>query len=110
MRVRKVATMAAERQEMLRAAWLGGVHGHLSAMSEARAWALREVYLEMGRPKWGLNTFVASRVTKVGGGAPGVSAVGKSFARLRTLPKQCPDSAQTVPITVPNTVPIGKTR
>ena len=102
--------MAAERQEMLRAAWLGGVHGHLSAMSEARAWALREVYLEMGRPKCELNTFVASCATKVSGGALGVSAVGKSFAWLRTLPKQCPDSAQTVPITVPNTVPIGKTQ
>ena len=71
---------------------------------------MREVYLEIGRPKCGLNTFVASRVTKVGGGAPGVSAVGKFFARLRTLPKQCPDSAQTVPSTVPGTVPIGKTR
>ena len=54
----------------------------MSAMSEARAWALREVYLEMGKPKWGLNTFVASRITKVGGGAPGVSAVSKFFARL----------------------------
>ena len=74
--------MAEERQEALRAAWLGGAHGHLSAMSEARAWALREVYLEMGKPKWGLNTFVASRITKVGGGAPGVSAVVKFFARV----------------------------
>ena len=74
--------MAEARQEALRAAWLGGTQGHLSAMSEARAWALREVYLEMGKPKWGLNTFVASRITKVGGGAPGVSAVAKFFARV----------------------------
>ena len=74
--------MAEGRQELLRAAWLGGVHGHLSAMAEARAWSLREVYVEMGKPKYGLNTFVASRLTKVGGGAPGVSAVIKFFARL----------------------------
>ena len=43
---------------------------------------MREVYWEMGKPKWGLNTFVASRLTKVGGGALGVSAVVKFFARL----------------------------
>ena len=31
-------------QELLRKAWLGGRDGNLSALSEARAWALREVW------------------------------------------------------------------
>ena len=36
-------TMARSQQDVLREAWLGGRDGNLSALSEARAWALREV-------------------------------------------------------------------
>ena len=35
----RVLPMSATRQELLRDAWLGGSKGHLSALSEARAWS-----------------------------------------------------------------------
>ena len=53
--------MAADKQELLRDAWLGGCKGHLSALSEARAWALREVWNEAGKPDYGMCTFIAGR-------------------------------------------------
>ena len=36
--------MAKSRQELLRAAWLEGSNGNMSALTEARAWALREAW------------------------------------------------------------------
>ena len=35
-------------QDLLKKAWLGGRKGHMSALSEARAWALREMWRDAG--------------------------------------------------------------
>ena len=43
----------------------------------AKAWALREVWKEQGRPTYGMYTFIAQKVTKVGGGHPLPEAVKK---------------------------------
>ena len=54
--------MAASQQQLLRQAWLHGRRGCLSARSEAKAWALRELWLAEGSDAWGVNAFVAARV------------------------------------------------
>ena len=43
----------------------------------AKAWALREVWKEQGRSTYGMYTFIAQKVTKVGGGHPLPEAVKK---------------------------------
>ena len=43
----------------------------------AKAWALREVWKEQGRPTYGMYTFIAQKITKVGGGHPLPEAVKK---------------------------------
>ena len=58
--------MAASKQELLREAWLGGRTGYLSAMEEARAWALREAWQEEGKSIYGMLTHIASKVYKIG--------------------------------------------
>jgi len=72
------------QQELLRQAWLGGRVGSLSALSEARAWALREVWRESGKSDHGMLSFIARKVKKVGvgrrvGGAPNHSAISQLF-------------------------------
>ena len=58
--------MAVSRQELLREAWLGGRTGYLSAMEEARAWALREAWKdEHGESTYGMLTHIASKVYKI---------------------------------------------
>ena len=65
-----VLAMSDSHQELLRKAWTEGRTGTLSALSEAKAWALREVWRSEGNSDWGLMNFVAERVEKIGGGAP----------------------------------------
>ena len=60
--------MAAE--ESLRQAWLVGVEGRLSGREQAKAWALREVWLVDGRKPYGMFEFVASRTRKTHNGKP----------------------------------------
>ena len=57
-------------QSLLEEAWTGGSRGHMSAVAEARVWAVREVWREQhqGKGDYGLLSFVAARVKKVGGG------------------------------------------
>ena len=43
-----------DRQEVLRAAWLEGQQGRLSAQGEARAWALREAWETMHKTAYGM--------------------------------------------------------
>lgn len=74
--------MAASQQELLRKAWLGGRDGYLSALSEARAWALREVWREEGKPAYGMCVAIADKVVKVGGGAPTKEAVRQLFEKV----------------------------
>ena len=70
------------QQDLLRKAWTGGRTGYLSALSEAKAWALREVWRAEGRGDWGMTSFVAQRVQKIGGGKPGQPAISKFFQKV----------------------------
>ena len=82
--------MAETQQELLRKAWTEGRKGTLSALSEAKAWALREVWRSEGHGDWGLMSFVAERVTKIGGGHPQQPAVSKFFAKVDKDPDWFP--------------------
>ena len=82
--------MASTRQELLRDAWLGGRTGYLSPLSEARAWALREVWREDDKADHGMCAFIARKVTKVGGGNPERNAVRKFFEQMDEDPEWFP--------------------
>ena len=56
----------APQQEVLRQAWLEGRCGNLSAWSEAKLWAVREVWRTLKGGEWGLQSFAAELVTKAG--------------------------------------------
>ena len=59
-------------QEALRASWLEGTEERLCGREQAKAWALREVWREEGKPLYGMLAFVAARVRKgMGGEAKG---------------------------------------
>ena len=68
-----------DRQDVLRDAWLGGSIGHLSALTEARIWALREAWREFKDSDYGMTKFIAERVKVVGGGDPWPSAIAEFF-------------------------------
>ena len=74
--------MALSQQQLLKKSWLEAPRGNLNALSEAKAWALREVWRHDGKSDWGLQTFVAGRVKKVGGGSPNQAAISKFFAKV----------------------------
>ena len=57
-------------QEALRALWLSGATGKLSAMSQTTTWALREAWRATHDTTYGMLVFVAKHVEKVGGGRP----------------------------------------
>ena len=69
--------MALDRENILRDAWLSGRGGTLSGKEAARAWALREVWRDEGKPTYGMNQYIARKVQKVGGGHPQRQAVSK---------------------------------
>ena len=70
------------QQDLLGKAWTGGRNGTLSAMSEAKAWALREAWRAQGNGDWGVITFASERVLKIGGGNPGEAAISKFFKKV----------------------------
>ena len=82
--------MSDSHQEWLRKVWTEGRAGTLSALSEAKAWALREVWRSEGKDDWGLMSFVADRVTKIGGGHPQQPAISKFFAKVDKDPDWFP--------------------
>ncbi len=75
--------------------WLKGKQGYLAPWSEAKAWALREVWQEEhGERTYGMLEFVAKRIEKEGGGSPSPQAVQKLFSKMDDDPswypgKQC---------------------
>ena len=69
-------------QDVLKKAWLVARKGYLAPLEEAKAWALREVWRAEGKSEYGLNTFVASKVKKTGGGHPEREAVRKLFLKM----------------------------
>ena len=56
----------------LQEAWTSGREGQLSPLETLKAWALRKVYIEEGYSEKGLYVKIAGKVTKVGGGHPGL--------------------------------------
>ena len=82
--------MAKSRQELLKEAWLGGRDGYLSPLSEARAWALREVWRDENTSEWGMMSYISGKLKKKGGGHPSVAAVSKFFAKLDADPEWFP--------------------
>ena len=58
--------MAQSAQDVLQEAWLGGRTGNLSAWSEAKLWAAREVWRVQQESKYGLVSFAAGLVKKHG--------------------------------------------
>ena len=82
--------MAESLQDLLHKAWRGGREGYLSALEEARAWALREVWQDDGKPDYGMHTYIAGKIKKIGGGHPGCAAVKKFFDKVDADPKWYP--------------------
>ena len=64
-----------EAQALLQKAWTEGRHGRMPAWSQAKAWALREVWRDVGKGDHGLASYVAGKVTKAGGGHPSGEAI-----------------------------------
>ena len=56
--------------EALQAHWLSGPDGKLCAREQAKAWALRELWREDGRPEHGMYSFIATKVVKNSDGKP----------------------------------------
>ena len=77
-------------QDLLKKAWHGGRQGYLSPLSEARAWALREIWQEEGKPDYGMLTYIAGKVKKNGGGNPTQQAMSKFFAKVDADPEWFP--------------------
>ena len=77
-------------QELLQRAWTQGRTGYLAAWSEAKAWALREVWRETHNSDHGLGTHVAGKLRKVGGGAPTSQAVMQLFHKMDADPEWFP--------------------
>ena len=69
-------------QELLRNAWLSARRGTLNALSECKAWALREVWRAQNDSDHGMLVFVAERVKKQGGTHPQAEAIGKLFNKI----------------------------
>ena len=88
--------MAESLQDLLRKAWRGGREGNLSALEEARAWALREVWQDDDKPDYGMHTYIAGKIVKIGGGHPGRAAVRQFFARVDADPEWYPGKSTQV--------------
>ena len=69
---------------------MGGVMDTFSPLSEARAWALREVWRDENESEWGMLSYIAGKLKKKGGGNPSVEAVHKFFAKLDADPQWFP--------------------
>ena len=62
--------------------WLAGKRGGLPAWEQAKAWALREAWKETTKSKYGMHTWIADRLHKVGGGKPTNVAVKDLLAKM----------------------------
>ena len=74
--------MEASQQELLKSAWLGGRTGNLSALTQAKVWALREVWRESGKSEYGMHMFISKRVKKIGGGCPTRPAISQLLDKI----------------------------
>ena len=80
-----------DTQTKLAALWHGGQRGNLSPWSEAKVWALREVYQDTHEGKtWGLYTYIAGKVEKIGGGSPSREAIRQLCEKMEEDPEWFP--------------------
>ena len=73
-----VAPPAAKRmaaQDNLQKLWLHGKAGGLCAREQLKAWALREAWVAGKAGVFGMHTWIAERLMKIGGGRPTSAAV-----------------------------------
>ena len=54
----------------------------MSGKSQAKAWALREVWRDDKKPNYGMLPYICSKVKKVGGGHPSTSAMSQFFEKI----------------------------
>ena len=85
--------------EQLEDLWLSAPEGKLCAREQARAWALREIWVAEGKGQHGLYTFVANRVqtTKDGkpkGGAPVSQSIKDFFEKVDADPNWFPGNTR----------------
>ena len=76
--------MAESKQDMLRSAWLDAKDDSFSGIEQAKAWALREIWRDVGKADHGMNIHIAGKLKKQGGGAPSSEAVRKFFDKVDT--------------------------
>ena len=96
--------MAGAQQDALRKAWLEGRSGYLSALSEAKLWAAREVWRAEKKSEHGLQSFAAKLVTKCGeGGHPSQSAVRQFYAKADADPEWFPGKIYVTRVKLPPT-------
>ena len=70
-------------QRSMREMWLAGKQGGLSAREQAKAWALREVWKDTTTStKYGMHTWIADMLVKVGGGKPTNVSVKDLLAKI----------------------------
>ena len=74
--------MSDSQQALLRSAWLDATDGSFSGREQAKAWAMREIWKGDGKPEHGMQTYIAGKLKKKGGGSPSCSAVHHLFAKL----------------------------
>jgi hypothetical protein len=80
--------------EVLEKAWTTATPGKLSAWSQAKVWALREVWRQDHESDHGLGIFAAGKVTKQGGGHPSGEAIMKFYKKVDADPKWFPGKAE----------------
>ena len=71
-------------QASLQRLWHAARDGNLTPWTQAKAWALREVWRDNAKTdsEYGLCTYVASKIVKKGGGHPTDAAVRKLFEKM----------------------------
>ena len=91
--------MAVSRQELLKEAWLGGRQGNMSGQTQARAWALREVWKdEHGEKTYGMLTHIASKLYTITPSRkkrehPSPSALSQLFDKMDNDKEWFPDKS-----------------
>ena len=63
-------TMAVALNTSLESLWLSGREGSLSPFAQLKAIAYRDVMRELGVPEFGMLAKIATKLEKMGGGAP----------------------------------------
>ena len=69
-------------QDAMQKFWLHGKAGGLAAREQLKVWALREAWMDFKTGTFGMNTWIAEKLTKIGGGRPTSAAVNQLLAKI----------------------------